>query len=145
MLFRSALVRKQKNWVEVTGHIRELLKNTDTGNVMGLVKQAIDFGSLFKHNVVSSVNQNSPYVKLYNEFKDVGDFDSSKKHHLEILFKAYGIVTNNNVDPNALIAKYKVEVEQFLKRYPLLKSLSYYVDKNDVAEYINVIDQVKGI
>ena len=138
-------IKTQKNWIELTGHVRELLKKTDTINVMCLVKQAVDINSLFKHNVVSKVNQNSPYAKLYNEFKDVGDFDATKKNNLEILFKAYGIVTNNNVDPNALIAKYKVEVDNFLKRYPLLKSLSYYVDKNDVSEYINAIDQVKGI
>jgi hypothetical protein len=138
-------IKTQKNWVELSGHVRELLKKTDTGNVMSLVKQAVDINSLFKHNVVSSVNQNSPYAKLYNEFKDVGDFDATKKNNLEILFKAYGIVTNTNVDPNALIAKYKVEVGNVQKRYPLLNNLSYYVDKKDVAEYINAIDQVKGI
>ena len=138
-------IKTQKNWVELSGHVRELLKKTDTGNVMCLVKQAVDINSIYKHNVVSSVNKNSPYVKLYNEFKDVGDFDATKKHNLEILFKAYGIVTNNNVDPNALIAKYKVEVGNVQKRYPLLSNLSYYVDKKDVAEYINAIDQVKGI
>ena len=137
-------IKTQKNWVELTSHVREKLKTVDMSNVMGLVKQAVDINSVFKHNVVSKVTQDSPYVKLYNVFKDAGDFDSVKQQNLEILFKCYGIVTNSKVDPNALIAKYKVEVENIKKRYPLLNNLSYYVDKDAVVEYINLIDQAKG-
>ena len=138
-------IKTQKNWVELTGHVREELKKTNPSNVMSLVKQAIDYRDIFKYNVISKLNQSSPYVKLYNVFKDVEEFDSSKTHNLEVLMKAYGIVTNNNVDPNTLISKYKSEVESIKKRYPLLSDLSYYANKDAIVEYINLIDQVKGI
>lgn len=136
-------IQTQKNWVELSGFVREKLKTVDLGNVMGLVKQSIDFNALFKYNS-DKINQDSPYSKLYNEFKGVGDFDTNKRHNLEQLFRAYGIPINNSVDHTALTAKYKAEVDKMYKRYPLLKSLSYYVDKAAVAEYINVIDQTKG-
>ena len=138
-------IKTQKNWVELTEYVREQLKKVDTGNVMSMVKQAIDYRGLFKYDVFSKLNQNSPYVKLHSVFKDVGDFDSTKKSSLEILFKAYGIVTNTNIDPNTLIKKYKLEVENVKKRYPLLSDLSYYPNKDAIAEYINLVDQVKGV
>lgn len=136
-------IKTQKNWIELSGFVREKLKTVDLGNVMGLVKQSIDFYALFKYNS-DMVNQESPYSKLYSEFKGVGDFDTNKRQSLEQLFKAYGIPINNPVDHTALIAKYKAEVDKMYKRYPLIKHLSYYVDKEAVAEYINAIDQIKG-
>jgi hypothetical protein len=50
--------------------------------------------------------------KLFLEFKDVQAFDDSKKHSTEYLCKVYGISTKNNVDPSALITKYRNELTQ---------------------------------
>jgi hypothetical protein len=54
--------------------------------------------------------------------------------------------TSTNVDPASLIDKYNKEVEAIFKRYPLIKSLSRHSTKGaDLAEYINLIDQTKGV
>ena len=138
------LVRKQKNWINLIDHVKEKLLATDTSNVMGLVKASIDIKNNFKY-INNNLNRNSPYYKLYAEFKDVEAVDDHKRYHLEALFKLFGIVVNN-VDPNKLIEQYKVKVEKVLSRYPMLQHVSSYCAKiSDVVDYINMVDQVKGI
>lgn len=138
------LVRKQKNWFSLIDHVREKLLKTDISDAMGLVKASIDFNSNFKY-INDSLNQNSPYYKLYAEFKDVEAVDDHKRHYLEQLFKVFGIVTNNT-DPTLLIQQYREKVKVVMNRYPMLKHLSSYSAKiNDVVDYINMVDQVKGI
>lgn len=138
------LVRKQKNWVNLIDHVKEKLLATDTSNVMGLVKASIDIKNNFKY-INDNLNQNSPYYKLYSEFKDVEAVDDHKRHYLEQLFKVFGIVVNN-IDPNKLIEQYKVKVEKIMSRYPMLQHISsYYAKIDDVVDYINMVDQVKGI
>jgi uncharacterized protein YfkK (UPF0435 family) len=139
-------VRSRKNWVSLNEMIKSSLGKLDTSNVMGMVKQSVDIKALYKYiNVINKVDQNSPYVKLYNVFKDVKDDSPVKRQALEFLCKKYGITTAAKVDPNALIAKYNGEVAAIYIRYPLLRSLSHTVDSQAVAEYINLIDQNKGI
>lgn len=137
-------VKTQSNWVELTGYIKSKLQNLDTNNIMGLVKQAVDFRSMEKYNS-DSINVNSPYRKLCKEFENVEAVNGTTQHYTERLLRAYDIKIANQVDPNAMIEKYKKRVEEIYKRYPLLNSLSYSVDKKAVVEYINMIDQVKGI
>jgi hypothetical protein len=137
------LVRKQKNWVELTPFVRQKLLATDTSNVLGLVKAAIDFKSNFKY-INDNLKKDSPYYKLYAELKDVELVDEHKMHHLEQLFKTFGIVINA-VDPQAMIQQYKIKIQNLKDRYPMLKHLSSYsATVSDVVDYINMVDQVKG-
>lgn len=139
-------VRKQKNWVNLTTMVKEKLTKLDQSDVMEMVKQSIDLSSIYKYNVTSNVDPNSPYVKLHNVFKDVKDDNPIKRQSLQYLCRHFNIENSNKVDPTALIAKYNAEVEAMKIRYPLLLSLSYSSVKSQaVAEYINLIDQSKGI
>lgn len=141
-------IRLQKNWVNLSEHVRAKLTELDNKHIMSLVKESIDFNSIFNYTKsVEKLNPNSPYVKLYNTFKDVDGFDSTNRHYLERLIKAYGIQTKDNVDPTALIIKYKDEMTGLKERYPMLKHVSTYSTsaRNDVADYINLVDTVKGI
>ena len=140
-------VKTQKNWVNLDEHIKVKLTKTDLSNVMGLVKQAIDYSDLYRYNATQYVvNPASPYIKLYNEFKDVRAIDETKRGTLLWLCNAYGVNTKTIVDPKALIAKYKEEVNAINKRYPLLEHVTRYsVEAKDVAEYINMIDSAKGV
>lgn len=137
-------VRMQKNWVELSGYVKEKLLKVDTSNVMGLVKEAIDFKSFFKYNS-DTMDQNSPYAKLYNQFKDVESYDSFKRQNLDRLFDAYKIQGKSNINPDVLIATYKQEVKRIKDRYPLLTYVQYYAPADEVVSYINMIDQLKGI
>jgi hypothetical protein len=138
-------VKQQTNWVNLDTFVEaEIAKGTTS--VKEMVKQSIDFHSFFSYNeAIKQVDTKSPYVSLYNEFKDVKDIDSGVQRALEALCQEYKVVVNN-IDPTAEIAKYKDQVLAIKRRYPLLSSLSRYsAEDSAVAEYINAIDQVKGI
>jgi hypothetical protein len=139
-------IKKRSNWVNLDEHIKTLLENIGSSDVMEMVKSAIDIKALYQYNAIKHVDSNSPYLKLFNEFKDVKESDTNKQSGIEFLCKAYDVQTTGNVDPSALIAKYKNEVEVIQKRYPLLDSLAKYsrINGEDVAEYINAIDMVKA-
>ena len=114
----------------------------DKENIMGLVKQSLDIEDFVKYNS-ALINSNSPFVKLVNQFKDIKAIDSHVQNATQWLCRQYDVKTSTS--PQALIDKYTIEVNDVKNRYPLLKSLNYTVDKNAVAEYVNLIDQVKGI
>mgnify|MGYP003352443923 FL=1 len=83
---------------------------------------------------------------LFNTFKDVKVEDNNRKNHLEWLCRNYSVQTQANVDPSMLIDKYQAEVNNIYQRYPLLKHISRYgVQANDIAEYINLVDEKKGV
>jgi hypothetical protein len=135
-------IKLQKNWVELDQFIVEKLSKMDKENIMGLVKQQLDIEELIKYTS-SYINQNSPFVKLVDTFKNIKAIDSQIQNATQWLCKQYDVATNTS--PQALIDKYTQEVVEVKNRYPLLKNLSYNVDKMAVAEYINLIDQTKGV
>ena len=115
----------------------------DKENIMGLVKQELDIKDLEHYNSLF-IKQDSPFVKLVNTFKDVKAIDSNTQVATQWLCKQYDVATNTS--PQQMIDKYTQEVLAVKGRYPLLKCLSgYQIDKNAVAEYINIVDQVKGV
>lgn len=140
-------VKTQKNWVNLDEYVKEKLSKMNQTDVLGLVKQAIDWKELYQYNATKLVtNPDSPYMKLYNVFKDVKVEDASRKTSLETLCRNYKVQNQVNIDPSQLIDKYNKEVEAIKQRYPLLKSVSTYrVEGKDIAEYINLIDSSKGV
>ena len=138
-------VKEQANWVNLDTYVEaELAKGTV--DIKQLVKQAIDFNSYFTYtHAIKQVNVGSPYVAMYNEFKDVADLDASVQRGMEALCEQYKVAVNN-IDPTTEIAKYKQQLVDIKNRYPLMSALSRYSATDEaVAEYINAIDQVKGI
>lgn len=134
-----AEVESMKNWVHLDIFVAQELKKFGDELVMGLVKSAIDFGDLYKYNVFTQVNSDSPYLKLYTEFKDVKKVDERVQYAVEWLCKHYDVTTNTNIDVTATVAKYKKEVNELNNRYPLTQYLRYAPDQ-EVANYINMID-----
>jgi hypothetical protein len=140
-------VKTQKNWVNLDEHVKGKLAKLGQSDVMGLVKQSIDWKELYQYNATKYIaNKSSPYMVLFNTFKDVKESDQKVRQSLEWLCRQYKVATSTNVDPASLIDKYNKEVETIVKRYPLIKNLSKYgTEGADLAEYINLIDQTKGI
>lgn len=140
-------VKTQKNWVNLDEHITGKLAKLGQADVMGLVKQSIDWKELFQYNATKHIaNANSPYLVLFNTFKDVKESDQKMRQSLEWLCRQYKVATSATVDPATLIDKYNKEVEAIKKRYPLIKGLSKYsIEGADLAEYINLIDKTKGV
>jgi hypothetical protein len=140
-------IKSQKNWVNLDEHIKGKLALLGQADVLGLVKQSIDWKELYQYNATKHVtNAKSPYIALFNTFKDVKETDQSMRQSLEWLCRQYKVATSNNIDPASLIDKYNKEVEAIFQRYPLIKNLSKYSTQGaDLAEYINLIDQTKGV
>jgi len=140
-------VKTQKNWVNLDEFVVGKLTQLGQADVMGLVKKSIDWKEFFQYNATTHIsNVHSPYLVLYNTFKDVNESDHKLRLSLEWLCRQYKVTTSNNIDPGALIDKYTKEVEAIKQRYPLIKGLSKYSVRGiDVAEYINLIDTQKGV
>jgi hypothetical protein len=140
-------IKSQKNWVNLDEHIKGKLALLGQADVMGLVKQSIDWKELYQYNATKHIaDKASPYIVLFNTFKDVKESDQKKRQSLEWLCRQYKVATSTNIDPATLIDKYNKEVEAIYKRYPLIKGISRHsTEGKDLAEYINLIDQTKGV
>ena len=136
-----AEVESMKNWVHLDTYVEQELKKFGNEQIMGLVKSAIDFGEVYKYNVFSKVNADSPYLKLHTEFKDVKKVDSKVQYAVQWLCNQYKVQTNTNIDVTATVAKYKQEVTELNNRYPLAQYIRYAPDQ-EVANYINMIDNI---
>jgi hypothetical protein len=140
-------VQGLSNWVNLDEHVRNKLSQKGALDVRGIVKEAIGFDSYFKFAYVQNdiTNADSPYLKLFNEFAAVSKVDSNARRGFETLCTIYQ-VTAGKVNVTDEIAKYKTEMDNVEKRYPLLGEVSrYFRDYKSIAEYINAIDLLKGI
>jgi hypothetical protein len=140
-------VKNKKNWINLDTFVSGELEKVDDASIMGVVKTSIDFNSFFKYDIEKLVsNTNSPYLNLYNMFKDVVADDGKRYSAIEWLVKEYKVVTKTNINSSKLINDCTVKMNEVKKRYPLINDLSRYsVKAADVAEYINLIDLSKGV
>jgi hypothetical protein len=141
-------IKKRKNWVNLEQHIETVLNSTDnTKLLMSLVRSNIEHHNILdlaNHNIMPLIeNKNSPYISVINQFKGIDSFKGNV-HNVHSLFRKFA--PNANLDPNALTAKFQNEIDEVIRRYPLIKRLSTYrVESDEIAEYINLIDVKKGI
>jgi hypothetical protein len=95
-------------------------------------------------HVQNHVNADSPYLAMYNEFANVVAGSPSARKALQTLCTIYK-VDAGNINVSDEIAKYKTEMNNLSKRYPLIEDLSRYSKSEAIAEYINAIDAFKSI
>lgn len=140
-------IRAQSNWINLDDMVVDKLSSITNDYVMGLVKRAIDRRSHFKYNVLNKISKDSPYYKLVNQFKNVQPVSDSVREGLEYLCSTYKVNWSTLGNPKALIDQYTKEVDCNRKRYPLIEHVSEYAynSTEGIAEYINLIDQVKKI
>ena len=140
-------VKALPNWVDLKVGVTKELEALDTSSVMGLVKKAIDFKNVFRHNAAMYVsNKNSPYLKLYNTFATVKDENETLRSAQAELCKLFNVKIGQTIDPTKLIKQYETEVKELKSRYSLLDSLrDYAVDNTALGEYINIVDATKGV
>ena len=139
-------VKKMKNWINFEDHIAAKLNGKDVSKLlMSLVKANLDNRDIFDFpkGVVDKIDANSPYTKMILEFKGVDKF-TGNQYNMKNLFRKFA--PNANLSPDALTTKYQQQLNEVVRRYPLLNNLSTYrVEASDIAEYVNLIDSKKGI
>lgn len=144
-------IKTQKNWVNLDKHVVAVLSKLGSENVMGLVKQSIDFETFLKYNITSMISAKSPITKFIDEFKDVKAPKSNEyRQAVEFLCKAYKITTAKNEDPTALIKKWKEVVNGLYERYPMLSFMDTYRSGGRertlaIADYVNLVDAAKSV
>ncbi len=140
-------IKKRKNWVNLEEHIEKVLNGKDNSKLlMSIVRTRVEDHNFFdmpKFAIGYIENAQSPYVVLLSEFKGVDKFNGNQ-YNVTSLFSKFA--PKANLNPEALINKYNQLFEALARRYPLISKLSTYrVEASDIAEYINMIDQKKGI
>lgn len=137
-------IKKMPNWINLEDHIITTLNALNTKIGMATVMERLDKHEIFNYNyqkVVDGVVAKSPAKSFLDGF--VGLPKMQGIHWLQRLMSTMNI--NNNVDVNVLTEQYKVKLRDFSKRYPLLEKFSSYASEDDVCEYINLVDTVKGV
>jgi hypothetical protein len=139
-------VKKMKNWVNFEDHITAKLNSKDVSKLlMSLVKANLDNRDIFDlpKSALDQIDAASPYAKMLLEFKGVDRF-TGNQYNMTNLFRKFA--PNANLSPAALTTKYQTQLDEVVRRYPLLSKLSTYrVEASDIAEYVNLIDTKKGI
>jgi hypothetical protein len=141
----SEWVREQKNWVLLETRIADVLGKVSADALASLACNELDSNKLFGYNkdiVMHLVHPNSPYLQFVNKLKDVEQVSNFRAHNLNKLLQTYAPA----VDLKAVINSLKDEQAAVQARYPLMQGLrDWGVEMKDVAEYINLIDNTKGI
>lgn len=136
-------VKADLSWVNLDEYIESTLKAFGSKQIMSLVKQHIDFKTIYRHNCIQYVEDNTAeYYSLYDEFKSVSNDVVVDTFWLKKLFNEYSMTddTANNVI-NDGIKKYQEKVEKLNEKYPLLNYIERYTPAKVVADYINMIDK----
>jgi hypothetical protein len=141
------VVKKRKNWINFEDHItKELASRNHDKLLLSLVKSSLQDTDILSHRnleILEMIDANSPYAVTVNKFKDVEAFDGTSVY-IKRLFQRFCPATTLN--PDTLLTKHQAELDVINKRYPLITSLSSYrTEPADIAEYISLIDEKKGI
>jgi len=138
-------IKKMQNWVNFEDHITDKLNGKDVSKLlMSLVKSNLENRDIFDFpkEVLNKIDAASPYTAMMLEFKGVDKF-SGNQYNMKNLFRKFAPTAN--LSPDTLTVKYQQQLNEVIRRYPLLTKLSTYrVEASDIAEYVNLVDQKKG-
>ena len=137
-------IKTQKNWVDLEQHLVRVLGKLTTGHLTNLALNEFDSNGVLRYNkeLADRIQHwDSPYVVLVRKFKGVSKVRYSASS-LTRLLDTYA----PGVSLTATVDAIKAEIAQVCERYPLLNCIrGYDTDSKAVAEYINLIDNQKGI
>lgn len=135
-------VKAQKNWINIQDHLKEYFGKLSVDDIRKIFIPEIDKGGVFSYNknIVELVKRSdSPYLAHINRLRDV------EKHTMNISqFKRLCNAYNSALTIETIHSQVISEFATLKSRYPLLESIgSYNFVSSAVAEYINLIDEVK--
>jgi hypothetical protein len=136
-------IKLKSNWVELDTKIADTIVKLTAAEIKSIAMGCVDKNTYLRYNerIVKAIgNQTSPYVVAANNVKNA-DKASCHRHSVDRLFKAYDYVIDLDTIANAIVEEHRL----IHARYPLLNNISGYAEDADVAEYINLIDEKKGI
>lgn len=140
-------VKKRKNWINFEDYVtKELASRNHDKLLLSLVRSSLQDTDILNHHnleILRMIDAKSPYAVTVNKFKDVAAFDGNSAH-IKRLFQRF--CPSTSVNPDTLMTKHQAELDVINKRYPLIPALSSYrTESADIAEYISLMDEKKGI
>jgi len=140
-------IKLQKNWINIEDHITKVLSNIPQSVVDGIVKKSIETETfmLFGRKLVEKLDAKNPIKVLHDRYENVKEVKMNQPA-VTMLSNIY--TTTSKFDPSKEVAKVRTMCDNIYTRYPLLKCLDTYNRSSYVpalADYINMIDTVKGI
>lgn len=140
-------VKKRKNWINFEDYVtKELASRNHDNLLLSLIRSSLQDTDILNHRnleIMGMIDAKSPYAVTVNKFKDVVAFDGNSAH-IKRLFQRF--CPSTSVNPDTLMTKHQSELNVINKRYPLIPALSSYrAESADIAEYISLMDEKKGI
>ena len=134
-------IKKRANWINIEEYVAERVAKLTAKDVIPCLFKAVDYPNTMRYNadIVSKVDPKSLYATVVNEFKDIRAHDGDKHAMIKLLTKF-----NSAISVESVIQKYRDTVREVTSRYPLLPHIQAAGD-TEIANYINLIDQSKGI
>ncbi|CAB4126029.1 hypothetical protein UFOVP181_209 [uncultured Caudovirales phage] len=135
-------IKTQPNWKPVSAYIADVLTNASQSKKLSLAMSLLDRSSLLQYNsnIVRLVDSASPYAVAMDKLKDTTRVTCS-----EWSIKRLCSRFNAQFDISQLQESIVSENKELIERYPLLNSLTHCGNSEAIAEYINLIDEKKGI
>lgn len=136
-------IKNQTNWINLEDLIQSALKNVDNQELRNLANSVVDIynGVCYNKSVASLLSPESPYAKA--ELKHRGTNGSRlDSTSLAKLCKIYNVT----IDIESIKDEIIKENKKIQERYPLLSYISFTtLREKDIAEYITLIDEKKGV
>jgi hypothetical protein len=134
-------ISKMKNWINLQQFIIDTIKAVDVDSLIGSYAKSTLRSNVFNNEKTICkylANDDSDYVKFMNRCSNPKTMSVSS---LIDLCKVYG----GTVTVDTFMNKIKSEVDQFIKKYPLLQHIEYRANLHDVASYINMVDNYNNL
>jgi hypothetical protein len=138
-------IKTFKNWINIEDHIKAVLNKTNTEICMATVLEKLDNSRVLDYNkgvaLKGITNTKSPAAEMLKRLQLLPKHTGT--HSVNTLMKAFKIAPM--VDVVDLADKYNTALSLFKARYPLIEKFGHYAKEDDLCEYINLVDSVKGV
>ena len=135
-------VKLQANWVDLKDYITEVIAKLEAKDIYHVLLKYVDCPKSMQYNVdiVNQVDPNSVYAKTVEELNISRKDGYYEKYTLAVILRKF----NSPISVEAAIESIKDKVAELNKAYPVLRHLSS-ADNKEIADYINLVDNSKGV
>lgn len=136
-------VKIKSNWVNVEDYLKKTIEADDPVLVKhaALKKASIQKSFIFK-KALDFIDPKSPYALFVKEFNKNENMKIETRA-LEKLYATYGDIAK--FDFNKEVELETVRLKEIVNRYVILKHVNWLPDDSLAADYIKMVDTVKGI
>jgi hypothetical protein len=135
-------VKLQSNWINLETHIAGIVAKLKAEDIHHVLLKYVDCPSAMRYNddIAKDVAPTSLYVKLGIELNVHCKDHRHDKYALAILLRKF----NSPISVDAVVDSIHAKVTELKNTYPLLQYIGS-ANSKDITDYINLVDNSKGI